>query len=103
LHGSLDWQYDKDLKVIKKIGLPFGVDTGMNLLPTNPANSVMIYPNPMKDRETAEYPYVELFRDFAAAVCKPNSTLVTYGYGFGDDHINRIISDSSHSRRITGS
>ncbi|HOD17751.1 MAG TPA: SIR2 family protein [Candidatus Cloacimonadota bacterium] len=93
LHGSLDWRYDKDLKVIRKVGLPFGVDPDMNPIPTNPANSVMIYPNPMKDRETAEYPYVELFRDFAAAVCKPNATLVTYGYGFGDDHINRIISD----------
>lgn len=46
-----------------------------------------------KDRETAEYPYVELFRDFAAALCRPNSTLVTYGYSFGDDHINRIIRD----------
>ena len=37
--------------------------------------------------------YVELFRDFAAAICRPNSTLVTYGYGFGDDHINRVIRD----------
>ncbi len=53
----------------------------------------MVYPNAAKDRETAEYPYVELIRDFAAAVCRPNNTLVTYGYGFGDDHINRIIKD----------
>lgn len=53
----------------------------------------MIYPNPDKDRETAEYPYVELFRDFAAAICRPNNTLVTYGYGFGDEHINRVIKD----------
>ena len=53
----------------------------------------MIYPNAGKDRETAEYPYVELFRDLAAAICRPNATLVLYGYGFGDDHINRIIRD----------
>lgn len=53
----------------------------------------MIYPNPNKDRETAEYPYVELFRDLAAAICRPNNTLVTYGYGFGDEHINRVIKD----------
>ena len=53
----------------------------------------MIYPNSAKDRETAENPYVELFRDFAAAICRPNSTLVTYGYGFGDEHINRVIHD----------
>ena len=53
----------------------------------------MIYPNAAKDRETTSYPYVELFRDFAAAICRPNSTLVCYGYGFGDEHINRVIED----------
>jgi len=53
----------------------------------------MIYPNSAKDRETAAYPYVELFRDFAAAICRPNNTLVTYGYSFGDEHINRVIED----------
>jgi hypothetical protein len=53
----------------------------------------MIFPNSAKDRETAVYPYVELFRDFAAAACRPNSTLVTYGYSFGDEHINRMIED----------
>jgi hypothetical protein len=57
------------------------------------SKQIMIYPNAAKDRETTEYPYVELFRDCAAALCRPNSTLVTYGYGFGDDHINRIIRD----------
>lgn len=46
-----------------------------------------------KDRETLAYPYVELFRDLAAVVCRPNSTLVTYGYSFGDEHINRVIRD----------
>ena len=53
----------------------------------------MIYPNAAKDRETASYPYVELFRDFATGICRPNSTLVCYGYGFGDEHINRVIED----------
>jgi hypothetical protein len=57
------------------------------------ANQLMIYPNAAKDRETADYPYVELFRDLAVAVCRPNSTLVTYGYSFGDEHINRVIRD----------
>ncbi len=43
--------------------------------------------------ETLEYPYADLFRDFSAALCRPNSALLTYGYGFGDDHINRAIAD----------
>jgi hypothetical protein len=96
LHGSVDWvQTGKD---IRRIGLPFGAVSvepylqapGLSGLS---AHELMVYPNSAKDRETADYPYVELFRDFAAAVCRPNSTLVTYGYSFGDEHINRVIRD----------
>ena len=29
----------------------------------------------------------------AAALCRPNSVTVTYGYGFGDDRVNRIFLD----------
>lgn len=96
LHGSVDWvQTGKD---IRRIGLPFGaasVDPYLQApgLSGASAHELMIYPNAAKDRETADYPYVELFRDLAAAVCRPNSTLVTYGYSFGDEHINRVIRD----------
>lgn len=95
LHGSIDWvEFGND---IRRIGLPFGAKEIAPYLkaPGLHADStkIMIFPNSSKDRETAEYPYVELFRDFSAAICRPNSTLVTYGYSFGDDHINRIIRD----------
>ncbi|RLA42837.1 MAG: fibronectin-binding protein (FBP) [Gammaproteobacteria bacterium] len=96
LHGSLDWvQVDDD---IRRIGLPFGADKIEPYLQAPglkgaSSQQLMIYPNAAKDRETADYPYVELFRDLAAAICRPNSTLVTYGYSFGDEHINRIIRD----------
>ena len=43
--------------------------------------------------KTLQFPYAELFRDLSAALCRPNGVLVTYGYGFGDDHINRVIRD----------
>lgn len=96
LHGSVDWVYSE--KNIRRIGLPFGSDSVNSYikapgLTDTTAGSLMIYPNATKDRETAAYPYVELFRDFAAATCRPNSTLVTYGYSFGDEHINRVIED----------
>ncbi len=96
LHGSVDWvQSDRD---IRRIGLPFGADEVEPYLKTPglkdaSAHKLMIYPNASKDRETSDYPYVELFRDLAAAVCRPNSTLITYGYSFGDEHINRVIRD----------
>jgi hypothetical protein len=91
LHGSIDWIF-QDGKV-RRYAIPFGANTDHPDLPDNPYNEVMIYPNPAKDVETLEYPYAELFRDFASALCRPNSVLVTYGYGFGDDHINRVITD----------
>jgi len=96
LHGSLDWVQSGD--EIRRMGLPFGdnrIGTYLKAphLDGATAHQLMIYPNSAKDRETAHYPYVELFRDFAAAICRPNSTLVTYGYSFGDEHINRVIKD----------
>ena len=57
------------------------------------AMKLMIFPNASKDRETADYPYVELFRDLAAAICRPNHTLIAFGCGFGDEHINRVVED----------
>lgn len=91
LHGSLDWRLKS--REIVRVDLPFGADAKHPEIPKAPLASVMVYPNPAKDIETSVYPYAELFRDFSAAICKPNSTLLTYGYGFGDDHINRILRD----------
>nr|WP_235603163.1 SIR2 family protein [Thermoanaerobacter sp. YS13] len=99
LHGSLDWFNIN--RTIHRISIPFGAKSiqsyldavGIDDNESDTIKQLMIYPNAAKDRETAEYPYVELFRDFAASICRPNTTLVTYGYSFGDEHINRIIED----------
>jgi hypothetical protein len=96
LHGSLDW-IDRNRK-IRRVGVPLGAASIAPHLAdargqAGSALQLMIYPNAAKDRETAAYPYVDLFRDFAAATCRPNHTLVTFGYGFGDEHINRVIED----------
>ena len=84
LHGSLDW-ISKNGSICRT-RLPFGEKLNDN-------KAVVIYPTALKDKETAFYPYVDLFRDYASAVCRPNSVLVTYGYGFGDSHLNRVIKD----------
>ena len=96
LHGSLDWYENEG--TIRRFGLPFGAASVEPFLQAEGASTanyqqLMIYPNSVKDRETSEYPYVELFRDLASATCRPNSTLVTYGYSFGDEHINRVLID----------
>jgi SIR2-like domain len=91
LHGSVDWRYEHG--ELQRIALAFGAETAETALAERAYESLIIYPNPAKDVETLEYPYAELFRDFAASLCRPNSSLITYGYGFGDDHINRVIAD----------
>jgi len=85
LHGSVDWKFD-DVGIVR-VPIEFGSQVEPD------SESVLIYPSAAKDQETSYYPYAELFRDFSAAVCRPNSVVVTYGYGFGDDHINRILAD----------
>lgn len=93
VHGSLDWNYEPSAREIRRLGIPFGAPNDHTDVPKKPIDTVMIYPNPAKDMETTGYPYAELFRDMAAALCRPNAVVVTYGYGFGDDHINRVLLD----------
>lgn len=96
LHGSIDWRREdgpSGRPEVKRYGAPFGAAGDHPAFPARPGESLLIYPNPAKDIETLEYPYAEMFRDFAAVVCQPNVVLVTYGYGFGDDHVNRVIRD----------
>jgi hypothetical protein len=95
LHGSLDWRFQEGpsgREEVARVPLAFGADASHPAVQQGGEN-LMIYPNPAKDVETLEYPYADLFRDFAAATCQPNSVVVTYGYGFGDDHINRVLRD----------
>ncbi len=91
IHGSLDWRFTEGQ--LRRVSLPFGASDNHPSVPESPSQGLMVYPNPAKDVETLQYPYAELFRDLSAALCRPNSALVTYGYGYGDDHINRVIAD----------
>ena len=75
LHGSINW-----------------IEQENNIVQTSEGkDNVIIYPTILKHKETAQTPYSELFRELSIQLQKPNSTLVTLGYGFGDDHINNII------------
>lgn len=89
LHGSIDWAQNGsdiiDLRIPVGGPAPWGDDATDAPL--------MIYPNAMKDTETTQYPYAPLFRDMSGAIARPQSVLFTYGYGFGDSHINRVISE----------
>lgn len=87
LHGSLDWRWDPGTRRVLRTALPFGQ------APSADPHDLLIFPNAAKDVETTFHPYADLSRDYSAALCRPHTALVTYGYGFGDDHLNRVIKD----------
>jgi len=89
LHGSLDWRFESG--GLRRLPLAFGGEDPT--LERDALHRLIIYPNAAKDVHTLLFPYAELFRDLSAAVCRPNSVVVTFGYGFGDDHVNRVIRD----------
>lgn len=82
IHGSISWV--KDNNNIYEIDYEHIHDD----------DTVMIYPTPLKDRTTLMTPYSDLFRAMETALLKKNSVLITLGYSFADDHINRLILNS---------
>ncbi|NSW92084.1 MAG: SIR2 family protein [Firmicutes bacterium] len=52
---------------------------------------MMIYPTSYKKGYTLDFPYSELFRQFASSITQPQSVLFCIGYSFFDEHINDII------------
>ena len=96
LHGSLTWISEKpepqNIYGIKEYPIDYirskkGIDDGI-------FGGLMIYPSATKKTYTLEYPYSELFRQFANAIVQQQSVLITYGYSFADEHINDIIYQS---------
>jgi len=84
LHGSITWSgEDPDWDN------PYGV-VAAAIAPVD-RRSILIYPTPTKFGEALGMPYAELFRRFATAVVRPQSTLFVLGYGLGDEHVCSII------------
>jgi hypothetical protein len=84
LHGSITWRAEEP-DWDRPYGVVWHVDGPSNEGP------VLIYPTPAKFGETLGMPYAELFRRFAGAVVRPQSTLFVLGYGFGDEHVRAIV------------
>lgn len=88
IHGSINW--------LKEDGAgsdtPHILEKDIELIKNRKKyDSIMIYPTPQKDRTTLMVPYSDLFRMMQNSLLKKNSVLISLGYSFGDEHINRII------------
>lgn len=88
IHGSLTWlkEMPSENNVYGISEVPIEIIRGMKDF-----ENIMIYPTTAKKSFTLDFPYSELFRQFAATISQSQSVLITYGYSFSDEHINDII------------
>jgi hypothetical protein len=84
LHGSIDW-----------IGATRGVVMRVRpaaVNPSDPNQTLLIYPQATKYQVTQRDPFASLFSEFRTALSRRTSTLLTIcGYSFGDPHVNEEI------------
>jgi SIR2-like protein len=85
LHGSINW--------VEKEGNSLFNIQEINVSPGDkaPKESVLIYPNPLKQSKSLTSPYSDLIREFQKKLLLQNSVLFVIGYSFSDDHLNNII------------
>ena len=102
LHGSLSWYVDesgtyrtqhKDLSFAQKYRArePSHKAEMLESDDCGHIDSIGILPTSQKFSQTLNMPYAHLFRLFHGRLNQPQTFLLVLGYGFGDDHVNRII------------
>lgn len=93
LHGSISWTANKSGAVCE---LPSAsvkplVETFLASDAPDDWPGFMIFPGASKFVQTTAFVYGEVVRRFTEFLSRPNSCLIVNGYGFTDDHINRLI------------
>jgi hypothetical protein len=93
LHGSVSWATTADGAVCE---MPCGTMKGRidSFLASDKPDDwpgLMIFPGATKFVQTTGFVYGEIIRRFTEFLARPNVCLIVNGYGFTDDHINRLI------------
>ena len=103
LHGSIHWfEQDGEMRARHPDLAPFtsyaaksSADKATSLAAlADHAPSVGILPTANKFAQTLTMPYAHLFRSFQVRLGIPQTFLLVLGYGFGDDHVSRIIENA---------
>ncbi|MDX0584691.1 hypothetical protein GOD01_17535 [Sinorhizobium medicae] len=103
LHGSIHWfEKGSEMRARHPDLVPF--QTYASLTPAQKASaliglagktpSVGILPTANKFAQTLTMPYAHLFRSLQVRLGIPQTFLLVLGYGFGDDHVSRIIENA---------
>jgi hypothetical protein len=93
LHGSLTWAPNDAGGMCE---IPCGsakplIDKFLGSNKPEDWPGLMIFPGASKFVQTTAFVYGEVIRRFTEFLSRPNTCLIVNGYGFTDDHINRLI------------
>lgn len=95
LHGSLTWSTATDTTVQE---FPTAhLWPGIRRFLSGEVNDLagnLVYPSAAKYLQTVGFVFGELFRRFTEFLARPQSCLITSGYSFSDEHLNRILASA---------
>ena len=103
LHGSVDWRRKSQSELIRadSRSLPCWTDwqgwsrnERLDFLRSDAEDAAAILPTESKYLQSIGMPYAHLFRALDVHLKTPQTFLLILGYGFGDEHINRIIDEA---------
>lgn len=93
LHGSVSWTASKSGSVCELPSASVKPLVDKFIASDHPDDwpGFMIFPGASKFIQTTGFVYGEVIRRFTEFLSRPNTCLIVNGYGFMDDHINRLI------------
>lgn len=93
LHGSVSWRMNKSGGVCELPSATIKPLIDQFIASDEPDEwpGFMIFPGASKFVQTTAFVYGEVIRRFTEFLSRPNACLIVNGYGFTDDHINRLI------------
>lgn len=91
LHGSLSWREEAEQVYEVQACLADQYIQAFLDDIENTELGLMAMPRAAKYMRTVGYVLGELFRRFSEFLSRPQAALVGCGYGFGDEHINRLL------------
>lgn len=94
LHGSLTWRAMPDERSYVEHSAPFLWPSIEHFLDGKSDGSFpgpVVFPSAAKYLQTVGFVLGELLRRFTDVLARPQTSLITCGYSFSDEHVNRIM------------
>lgn len=91
LHGSLTWKECADGTLIEATAPQANTQIEAFMRGERDELGFMVLPSAAKYMQTTGYVLGEMFRRFAEFLSQSQTALIICGYGFGDEHINRLL------------